>query len=110
MYLPTRLDPAEACHTCLATTDKGPRYGLQADSFYTGEGGPGTSLISSGNIFEYNILSDLCRLTTDGGAIEMIGSGNPNDISGQPWWNNNTIRCKCARTLLHNYVHLSIYR
>ena len=57
-------------------------------------GGAATSLVSRGNIFEYNILSDLCRLTTDGGAIEMIGSGDPNAIAGYPWWNNNTIRCE----------------
>ena len=37
----------------------------------------------------YNILSDLCRLTSDGGAIEMLGSGSPTTIK---WWNNNTIR------------------
>jgi hypothetical protein len=65
------------------------RYGVEADSFYSGEGGPGTSLISRGNIIEFNIISDTNKLTTDSGAIEMLGSGDPNLIN---WWNNNTIR------------------
>lgn len=59
-----------------------PRYALQADSFYNVQN-------SRGNIFEFNVLSDTNTLTTDTGAIEMLGSGNPNLID---WWTNNTIR------------------
>ena len=65
-----------------------PRYGFEADSFYPGAL-PGKSLMSRGNIFEYNIISDTNRLTTDTGAIEMLGSGQPASVA---WWNNNTIR------------------
>ena len=64
-----------------------PRYGLQADSFYTTQN-------SLDNVFEFNILADTNRLTTDTGAIEMLGSGNPglcgNGSAG--WFTNNTVR------------------
>ena len=71
-----------------------PRYGLQADSFYAeappnGNGQLGSGLVSRGNIFEYNILSETNRYTSDTGAIEMLGSGDPNLVG---WWNNNSIR------------------
>jgi hypothetical protein len=73
---------------------KTPRYGIQADSFYVtappaGSGAPGSGLISRGNIFEFNVISETNRYTTDTGAIEMLGSGDPNSVA---WWNNNTIR------------------
>jgi hypothetical protein len=57
-----------------------PRYAIQADSFYVGVGQPNTQLMSSGNIVEFNILDDTNRMTTDTGAIEMLGSGDPNVI------------------------------
>lgn len=67
-----------------------PRYALQVDSFYPTDDPPNiTSLVSRGNLLEFNVLSDTCRLTTDCAAIEMIGSGNANNVS---FWNNNTIR------------------
>ena len=72
-------------HNRISTT---PRYGLEADSFYPGTL-PNKSLVSRGNIFEYNIITDTNRLTTDTGAIEMLGSGKPASVG---WWNNNTIR------------------
>ena len=73
---------------------KTPRYGIQADSFYVtappaGSGALGSGLISRGNIFEFNVISETNRYTTDTGAIEMLGSGDPNKVQ---WWNNNTIR------------------
>jgi hypothetical protein len=82
-------------HNRVTTTS---RYAIQADSFYVLEGGgppaaPGSGLNSRGNVVEYNILSDNCRLTTDAGAIEMLGSGDPAlDGGGAGWWTNNTIR------------------
>lgn len=67
-----------------------PRYALQVDSFYPRDDQPNvTSLVSRGNLLEFNVLSDTNRLTTDGAAIEMLGSGYANNVS---WWNNNTIR------------------
>ena len=79
---------------------KTPRYGLQADSFYAtpppdGSGAAGSGLISSGNVFEYNIISETNRYTTDTGAIEMLGSGDPGLIG---WWNN-----KCVRACVPQY-------
>ena len=79
---------------------KTPRYGLQADSFYAtpppdGSGKAGSGLISSGNVFEYNIISETNRYTTDTGAIEMLGSGDPGLIG---WWNN-----KCVRACVPQY-------
>ena len=64
---------------------KTPRYGFQADSFYVtappgGSGAPGSGLISRGNIFEFNIISETNRYTSDTGAIEMLGSGDPNNV------------------------------
>lgn len=47
------------------------------------------SLTSSGNILEFNVLADTNRLTTDTGAIEMLGGGSPAAVA---WFNNNTIR------------------
>ena len=47
------LRSASECLVSHNRITKGPRYGLQADSFYTGEGGAGTSLTSRGNVFEY---------------------------------------------------------
>jgi len=67
-----------------------PRYALQADSFYKNK--DSSSLNSRFNVFEYNILTDTNKKTTDTGAIEMLGSGNPFDIPNAPWFTNNTIR------------------
>jgi hypothetical protein len=73
---------------------KTPRYGFQADSFYVtappgGSGAPGSGLISRGNIFEFNIISETNRYTSDTGAIEMLGSGDPNNVQvrkAKPVW------------------------
>lgn len=70
---------SRVAHTRLA---RSPRYGFQADSFYAVQN-------SRGNIFEFNQLSETSQLTTDTGAIEMLGSGNPNLIQ---WLTNATIR------------------
>ena len=41
-----------------------------------GEGG-GVPDNSRFNLVEFNIITDTCRTTSDGGAIEMLGSGDP---------------------------------
>ena len=56
-----------------------PRYGLQSDSFYVGEGG-GAPDNSRFNLLEFNIISNTCRTTSDCGAVEMIGSGDPGHV------------------------------
>ena len=73
------LRSASNCVIAHNRISKTTRYAIQADSFYTLEGGgpPNSGLNSHSNVVEYNILSDTCRSTTDAGAIEMLGSGDP---------------------------------
>lgn len=82
------LRAASDCTIAHNRISKTPRYAIQADSFYPGAIS-GASLVSSGNVVEFNILNDSNRLTSDTGAIEMLGSGDPSTIG---WWNNNLIR------------------
>ena len=69
-----------------------PRYGIQVDSFYAGtNGNPGVN--SRFNLIELNIISDTCRMTSDCGAVEMLGSGDPaNDGPSPGWYTGNTLR------------------
>lgn len=86
------LRSASGCHVHHNRIAGSPRYGLQADSFFLGEGG-GAPDNSRFNLFEFNILSDTCRTTSDCGAIEMIGAGAPvNDGPAPGWYSANTIR------------------
>jgi hypothetical protein len=69
-----------------------PRYGLQSDSFFIGENG-GAPDNSRFNLLEFNIISDTCRTTSDCGAVEMIGSGDPGLDGPTPGWNTaSTLR------------------
>lgn len=63
------------------------RYALQADSFYQVQN-------SRFNVFEFNVISDTNLLTTDTGAIEMLGSGYGSDAGNgtSPWVTGNVIR------------------
>jgi len=81
------LRSASGCVVAHNRIARVPRYGLQADSFYTTQN-------SRDNLFEFNVLADTSRLTTDGAAIEMLGSGNPADCANgsAPWFTNNTVR------------------
>lgn len=66
------------------------RYGLQVDTFFTGDQYAGNSRM---NVFEYNIIHDTCRTTTDCGAIESLGVGDPHDDGGgDGWWTGNIFR------------------
>ena len=76
------LRSASNCRVAHNRVTRCPRYALQADSFYLVQN-------SRSNVFEFNVLAETNTLTTDTGAIEMLGSGNPNAIN---WWTNNTIR------------------
>lgn len=72
-----------------------PRYAFQADTFYdlTVAGGK----ISRDNLFEYNVVDLAATETTDGGAFELLGSG---DASLAKYALNNTIRYnKVSRVL-----------
>ena len=66
-----------------------PRYGREADSF-------NISPIQNSRFhtLEFNILSDTNRLTTDTGAIEMLGSGKPGSVANgtAPWYMANLVR------------------
>ena len=64
-----------------------PRYALEADTFYN-ISQPG-GRISRDNLFEFNVIDDVCYATTDTGAIEMLGSGDASLVDFQL---NNTIR------------------
>ena len=68
------LRSASHCHVHHNRISGSPRYGLQADSFFRGEGA-GVPDNSRFNLLEFNIISDTCRTTSDCGAVEMIGSG-----------------------------------
>eukprot|EP01052_Picozoa_sp_SAG31_P010196 SAG31_NODE_550_length_14214_cov_3.054269_8_plen_896_part_00 len=86
------LRSASGCHVHHNRIAGSPRYGLQADSFYLGEGG-GAACNSRYNVFEYNVISDTCRATSDCGAVEMIGSGDPvDDGPDAGWYSANTLR------------------
>jgi hypothetical protein len=87
------LRAASRCHVHHNRISHSPRYGLQADSFYIGEGG-GVSDNSHFNLIEFNIIADTCRATSDCGAIEMLGSGDPaNDcVDGACWYTGTVIR------------------
>ena len=86
------LRSASHCHVHHNRIAGSPRYGLQADSFFTGEsGGPADN--SRFNLLEFNIITDTCRKTSDCGAIEMLGSGDSNQDGPPPGWNTaNTVR------------------
>ena len=64
-----------------------PRYAFEADTFYNLSQAGGR--ISRDNIFEYNVVDDVCYATTDTGAFELLGSG---DASLVDFDLNNTIR------------------
>eukprot|EP00658_Telonema_sp_P-2_P069387 TRINITY_DN58590_c0_g1_i1.p1 TRINITY_DN58590_c0_g1~~TRINITY_DN58590_c0_g1_i1.p1 ORF type:complete len:115 (+),score=28.43 TRINITY_DN58590_c0_g1_i1:187-531(+) len=79
------LRAASSCHVHHNRISHSPRYGLQADSFYRGVN-RAAGLNSRFNLFEFNILHDTCRSSTDTGAIEMLGSGDPAfDGPGEGW-------------------------
>jgi hypothetical protein len=66
------------------------RYGIQVDTFYTGDVYAGSS---RENFIEYNIIHDTCMTTTDCGAIESLGVGDPADYgSGAGWDSGNVFR------------------
>ena len=86
------LRSASHCHVHHNRIAGSPRYGLQADSFFKGEGG-GVPDNSRFNLFEFNIITDTCRTTSDCGAVEMIGSGQPGDDGPAPgWYSANMLR------------------
>eukprot|EP01052_Picozoa_sp_SAG31_P020847 SAG31_NODE_1585_length_7821_cov_5.615903_4_plen_683_part_00 len=64
-----------------------PRYALEADTFYNTSQSGGR--ISRDNVFEFNVIDDVCYATTDTGAIEMLGSGDASLVDFQL---NNTVR------------------
>ena len=83
---------AKHCHVHHNRISHTPRYGLQADSFFETHRF-GTAMSSRFNVLEFNILNDTCRKTTDTGAIEMLGSGDPAlDGGGDGWWTGSVIR------------------
>ena len=87
------LRAASSCHVHHNRISHTPRYGIQADSFYPNTLASGASLQSRHNLLEFNILHDTCRTTTDTGAIEMLGSGDPAfDGEDQGWFTNTTVR------------------
>ena len=83
------LRAASYCHIHHNRISHTTRYGLQADSFYPNNGRP--SLQSRYNLLEFNILNDTCRTTTDTGAIEMLGSGDPFFDGAQGGWDTATV-------------------
>jgi hypothetical protein len=77
----------EAASSCLIShnrIDGCPRYGMSSNTAYG-------NINSRNNVFEYNLLSNTNRLSTDTGAFEALGSGNPNDAP-VPWNTNTTFR------------------
>ena len=89
------LRAASDCHVHHNRISHTPRYGIQSDSFYSGAASSAeVGLNSRRNLFEFNILHDTCRTTTDTGAFELLGSGDPG-LDGGGWdtetlirWNN----------------------
>eukprot|EP00040_Diaphanoeca_grandis_P012758 m.64584 g.64584 ORF g.64584 m.64584 type:complete len:851 (+) comp23447_c0_seq2:389-2941(+) len=85
------LRAASYCHVHHNRISHSTRYGIQADSFFSPTSGPKSS--SRFNLFEFNILNDTSQTTTDTGAIEMLGSGDPaDDGGGAGWWTATVIR------------------
>ena len=84
---------ASYCHVHHNRISHATRYGIQSDSFYPHTLKNNASLSSRFNIIEFNIINDTCRLTTDTGAIEMLGSGDPaNDGEGDGWYTGSVVR------------------
>ena len=78
------MEAASACRVAHNRIDGTPRYGIGSNTDYA-------SMNARDNVFEYNLLSRTNELSTDTGAIEALGSGNPNDAPA-PWFTNTSIR------------------
>lgn len=66
------------------------RCGIQVDTFYTGDAYAGSS---RENVISFNIVHDTCLTTTDCGAVESLGVGDPADYgSGAGWDSGNVFR------------------
>jgi hypothetical protein len=78
------MEGASSCIIAHNRVESTPRYAFGSNSAYK-------VFNSRDNLLEYNVLRSINLLTMDTGAIEALGSGNPDD-SPSPWFTNTTIR------------------